>query len=74
MTEYVEMRPLRSRAVGAAGYDAAARTLRIRFRDGGLYDYLDVPPNVFDDLTAAPHPWTQWGAHIKKTYRFHRLE
>lgn len=68
------MRRLRSRAVEAAGYDATSRTLRIHFRDGGLYDYFDVPANVFAGLTAAAHPWTQWGAHIKQAYSFRRVQ
>lgn len=70
----MQMKRLRSRAVAAVGYDAALRTLRIRFHNGGIYDYLDVPPNVFAKLTAAAHPWTQWGAQIKQTYRYHRLK
>lgn len=74
MTTQVEMIRLPSRAVAEAGYDAASRALRIRFRHGGLYAYLDVPKDVFDGLLAAPHPWTAWGTHIKASYRVHRLE
>jgi hypothetical protein len=68
------MRRLRSRAVQETGYDATFRTLRIRFRSGGLYDYYDVPPDVFNGLLAAAHPWTQWGEHITQSYRFSRLD
>lgn len=64
----------RSKALESAGYDASTRTLRLRFRHGGLYDYLDVPPEVFEGLTTSAHPWTEWRAHIKKTYAFRRLE
>ena len=49
-----------SRALEEAGYDAATQTLRVRFRHGGLYDYLDVPPEVFEGLLASAHPWTEW--------------
>lgn len=51
----------RSKALESAGYDAATRTLRLRFRHGGLYDYLDVPPEVFEGLTTSAHPWTSGG-------------
>lgn len=69
------MQPLpRSRAVEEIGYESAARTLRIHFRGGGLYDYLDVPADVFNGLRIAAHPWTQWGEHIKQTYRYRRLD
>ena len=63
----------RSRAVEAAGYDHASRRLRILFRHGGLYDYLEVPPNVHAGLISSPHPWTEYGAHIKSTYECVRL-
>ncbi len=60
------MVPLRSsKALDSAGYDPASRTLRVRFRHGGLYDYHGVPPEVYDGLLADAHPWTHWGARIK---------
>lgn len=63
----------RSRALKEAGYDAAARTLRVRFREGDRgYDYLDVPPEVFEGLLASEHPWTEWGERIK-AYDYRRL-
>ncbi|MCU1659397.1 MAG: hypothetical protein JWO57_4053 [Pseudonocardiales bacterium] len=60
--------------MAAVGYDAVSATLRVRFRNGRLYDYLGVPTHVHDDLLTNAHPWTTWGMHIKRTYRFERLE
>lgn len=31
----------------AAGYSKDTQTLRIKFRDGAVYEYYDVPPNVW---------------------------
>jgi len=64
----------RSKALEAAGYDAGSSTMRLRFRHGGLYDYVAVPPEVYAGLTASLHPWTEWGEHIRSTYDFRRLE
>jgi hypothetical protein len=64
----------RSRAVEELGYDATSRSLRIHFRGGGVYDYLDVPAKIFDELRASAHPWTEWGEHIKATYDFRRVQ
>ena len=64
----MDMVRLRSRAVESAGYDADSRTLRIRFEHGGLYDYLDVPVEIWAGLLIDPHPWTNWGARIKSDY------
>jgi hypothetical protein len=67
------VRMRRSKALEAAGYDPATRTLRLRFRHGGLYDYADVPAEVHDELMTSAHPWTEWGEHIR-TYRYTRLD
>jgi len=45
---------LRSTAIRAVRYDERSRTLRIRFTGGGVYDYLDVPPEVVDGLVHPP--------------------
>lgn len=63
-----------SKTLESAGYDAMTRTLRVRFRHGGLYDYLDVPPEVFEGLTTSAHPWTEWQTHIKASYDYRRIE
>jgi len=50
------MVPVISGAVRAVGYDAASRTMRVAFRGGGTYDYLDVDPAVYERMRR-PHPW-----------------
>lgn len=69
------MTPMRhSRALESAGYDAERRVLRLRFRSGGLYDYHDVPPEVYAGLLGSAHPWTEWQDRIRDVYRYERLE
>lgn len=41
---------LDSPAIASLGYDAATRTMQIEFRTGRIYQYLDVPPQVFEQL------------------------
>jgi len=43
-----------SSQVAAFGYDAATRTLRVRFRKGGTWEYADVPPEKFAAMQDAP--------------------
>jgi len=64
----------RSKALESAGYDSTVRTLRLRFRTGGLYDYFDVPSHVYEGLVTSEHPWTEWREHITTTYRYDRLD
>lgn len=40
----------------AAGYDAATQTLRVRFRDGSVYGYYDVPASVWKNFRRVKSP------------------
>lgn len=68
------MTPMRrSRALREVGYEASTRTLRVHFRHGGLYDYLDVPPEVLDGLLHSAHPWTEWREQVLQ-HDYRRLD
>ena len=70
----VEMFPVRSDAIVAAGYDRRRRVLEIQFVSGATYDYLDVEPELFDELRRLqPHPWSQVGERVK-AHRFRRVD
>lgn len=47
----------------AAGYDEGTRTLRIKFRDGDIYEYYQVPPSVWWKFQRAQSP----GRYINTT-------
>jgi hypothetical protein len=70
----IRLIPVDSDALTAIGYDAATRTLRLRFETGGLYDYFDVPSEVYAGLRDDEHPWTTWGEHITSSYEYDRLQ
>jgi hypothetical protein len=40
----------------AAGYSADTQTLRVKFRDGAVYEYYDVPPNVWRNFQRVKSP------------------
>lgn len=39
-----------------AGYDSRSQTLRVRFRNGQVYEYYNVPPNIWRNFRRAPSP------------------
>lgn len=59
--------------VASVGYDNSAQTLEVEFLSGGIYQYFDVPPAVFDDLMAAESVGTYLTANVKNSYRYARL-
>jgi hypothetical protein len=59
-----------SSAIADVAYDEAARRLTIRFRHGGRYVYLDVPPRIAAGLIAAPSLGRYFHDHIRNRYAF----
>jgi KTSC domain len=60
----MNMYPAVSTNVLAVGYDPQTRTLRVRFRSGGTYDYYSVSPAIFEQMLA-PNPWRRVGRLVK---------
>ncbi len=61
---------LESSAIRAVRYFPDERRLRMRFTNGGVYDYYDVPPMVYEGLV---HPsggshGRYYGEHIRDHY------
>lgn len=54
------------------GYDSKSGTVRLQFRDGALYEYFDVPKNVWRNLLRGPST----GRYINRvldTYPYTRI-
>ena len=47
--------PPRPRTLGA-GYSRDTQTLRVKFREGAVYEYYDVPPNVWRNFRRVKSP------------------
>ena len=60
----VVVQPVISDAVREVEYDPATRTMRVVFRDGGVYDYFDIDPALHREMLT-PHPWRRVGLRVK---------
>lgn len=69
-----ETHPVRSSNVAEIGYDAAARELHVVFRNGQRFAYLNVTPDLYDDLERASSIGGFIAARIKPTHEAVRLE
>jgi KTSC domain len=66
----IDMIPIRSTNLSAAGYDKASKTLRIRFQDRGLeYDYHDVPAVIFTELVLSRSAGEYFAEHIRNVFK-----
>jgi hypothetical protein len=63
----MEMQAVTSTDVSEIGYDYESATLRIRFLKGGiLYDYYNVPEEIYLGLMNAPSIGQYLNVYIKK--------
>lgn len=60
-----------SALIYSVGY--AAGVLAVEFRDGGLYEYRDVPPEVFHELTLAKSVGAYFIQNIKTQYPYSKI-
>jgi len=45
--------PVKSKSVASVGYDSRERILEVEYHGGKIYDYLQVPPLIYEELMAA---------------------
>ncbi|MFJ6025665.1 KTSC domain-containing protein [Brevundimonas sp. NPDC092305] len=55
-------------------YDEPHRRLRVVFTSGDVYDYDRVPPDVVEDLRAAPSKGRFFGPNIRTRYPYRRVD
>jgi hypothetical protein len=67
------MQEIDSSAISAVGYDDRQQVLRVTYRNGGTYDYLDLPQEEFDRLMAAESRGEYMNKVIKPNYEWHEV-
>lgn len=69
MTDEPEMTPVDSSTIKARHYDADQMTLRLAFHSGDkVYTFYGVPPDVHDEMMAAPSIGSFFHKHIRGKY------
>lgn len=69
----MEMISVSSSNVSAVGYDNDTSTLQIRFNDGSLYQYFDVPKPIYVGLLAADSVGKFMHQNVKGAFRYSRV-
>lgn len=59
--------------LAAVGHDDERNVLRVAFRNGGTYEYYDVPKQEFDALMAASSHGQYLAQHIKGRFRYAKI-
>ena len=59
--------------VSEIGYDEDRRILEVLFLNGSVYQYFDVPPQIYNELTQASSIGQYLNGNIKGKYRYARV-
>ena len=70
----MDMQRVESSNIESVGYDPETQQLQVRFTNGSLYQYDDVPAEVHQDLMGSDSIGTQLHQAVKGTYPHTRLE
>jgi hypothetical protein len=66
-------RPVSSASIASVGYDAATQQFEVEFANGGVYQYADVPSQLFDSLMAAPSIGKHFQSHVRGLFPHTRI-
>ena len=69
----MQMTPVSSSNVDSVGYDESTQTLQIKFLNGTVYQYLNVPQMLFDSLFQAPSMGSYFNRYIRNQYPYERI-
>lgn len=65
--------PVSSSNVSSVGYDVESSTLEVEFNNSAVYQYFDVPENVYQELISAASVGGYLANQIKGRYRYSRV-
>ena len=68
----MERQSVDSSNLASVGYDAENEILEVEFNHGGVYQYFDVPEDVYRELMAAPSHGRYFMANIRGDYEYEK--
>ena len=69
-----EMIEVQSSNIASIGYDEADQEAYVKFLNGSVYVYRDVPQHEFDGLKDAPSVGSYLNRNFKNVYAYERIE
>ncbi|EJA2381462.1 KTSC domain-containing protein [Klebsiella oxytoca] len=69
----MDRQPVVSSNIRSVGYDANDFILEIEFNNGAIYQYFDIPENIYSDLISSDSIGGYLARHIKGYFRYSRV-
>lgn len=65
--------PVESSMMATIGYDHATAILEVEFHNGSVYAYVEVPPELYAELTETESKGQFFNTHVRAAFRFQRV-
>ena len=65
--------PVSSSSLAEIGYDGSTETMEVCFKNGRIYQYFDVPQDVYDEMRTAESPGGYLSSEVKGRFRYARV-
>lgn len=69
----VKWKAVESSLFACAAYRPEVRQLYLRFREGRIYRYFDVPVEVYEAFLAAESKGRYFSSHIRNVFQYQRV-
>lgn len=73
MVKIMERYCVASSNVASIGYDLSSETLEVEFLNGSIYQYYNVPSNIFEQFRIESSKGKFLNTHIKNFYPYSRV-
>ena len=71
--EKMDRIPVESSNLRSIGYDAASQTFEVEFKSHAIYQYYNVPEQIWMELEAAPSKGKYYSSQIKDRFLSQRV-
>jgi hypothetical protein len=69
----MQRQKVQSSNLASIGYDKENQLLEIEFNHGGVYEYFDVPNDVYEELMNASSHGKYFISEIKDSYDYNKI-
>lgn len=69
----MDRRVVQSSNIASVGFDEASSTLEVEFNNGAIYQYFNVPQQIFELMMEAPSKGVFLNTNIKNAFPFSRV-
>jgi hypothetical protein len=59
--------------IASIGYDEASETLEVEFLNSSVYQYYNIPPNLYEELLRDGSKGSFLNTYIKNNYAYSRV-